>query len=152
MRVNTKPVSTTLLIALFLLGATASMAQDAKTQAQLASKTAKIGSIAKTDASVASAIDAHELDKASAMVGKAGSFKGTVVRLFAPNSGTILILNFDRDYKTALTAVVKRANFDKFPDLALLEGKQVVISGKFSEFRDAPQMELTSPEQIKIVE
>jgi len=140
------------VIAVFILGAGASMAQDAKTQEQLASKTAKIGSIAKTDAAVASALDAHELDKAAAMVGKAGSVKGTVARLFAPNSGTILILNFDRDYKTAITAVVKRANFDKFPDLAVLEGKQVVISGKVSDFRGAPQIELTSADQIKIVE
>lgn len=127
-------------------------AQDNKTQTQLASKTAKFETVAKTDAAVTSTIDAHDLAKAAALVGKTGAFKGTVAALFSPRTGTVLILNFDAKYKTALTAVVKRADFGKFPDLAKLEGKQLLVSGTFTDFRGATQIELTSPDQIKIVE
>jgi DNA/RNA endonuclease YhcR with UshA esterase domain len=141
------------LIALVLtcLVATAA-AQDEKTQTQLASKTAKFETVAKTDATVTPAIDAHELAKAQALVGKTGTFKGTVAALFSPRTGTVLILNFDAKYKSALTAVVKRTDFGKFPELAKLEGKQVLVTGPFTDFRGATQIELTSPDQIKIVE
>ena len=128
----------------------AAAAQD--TQSQSASKTAKFEAIAKTDASIKSSLDAHDLKPAAGLVGKSGSFTGTVTKIFTPKTGSIVILNFDRDYKTALTAVVKRSDWSKFPDLAKLEGKQIVVSGKFVDFHGATEIDLTAPDQIKIVE
>lgn len=128
----------------------AAAAQD--TQSQLASKTAKFETIAKTDTAVKSALDAHDLKPAATLVGKPGSFTGTVTKIFTPRSGSIVILNFDKDYKTALTAVVKRADWSKFPDLAKLEGKKILVSGKFVDFHGATEIDLMSPDQIKIVE
>jgi hypothetical protein len=136
-----------IILAVFAFGASA---QD--TQAELASKTAKFEKIVKTDASVTAAMDAHDLRAAAALVGKDGSFKGTVTKLYTPKSGSLVILNFDRDYKTALTAVVKRAEFGKFPDLSKLEGKRVLVTGKFVDFKGATEMDLTSPDQVKIIE
>src|SRR5438067_2242132 len=83
------------------------------------------------DAAYAAAIDAHDLDGAKALAGKKGAFKGTVTQVFTPRSGAVAILNFDRQYKTALTAVVNKADWARFPDLTELVGKEVVISGKF---------------------
>ena len=136
-----------IVIAIF---AYAAAAQD--TQSQAASKTAKFETIAKTDAAIKSALDAHDLKPAAGLVGKSGSFTGTVTKIFTPKSGSIVILNFDQDYKTALTAVVKRSDWGKFPDLAKLEGKKVVVSGKFVDFHGATEIDLTAPDQIKIVE
>lgn len=136
-----------IVIAIF---AYAAAAQDS--QAQAASKTAKFETISKTDAAVKSALDAHDLKSAAGLVGKSGSFSGTVTKIFTPKSGSIVILNFDRDYKTALTAVVKRADWSKFPDLFKLEGKKIYVSGKFVDFHGATEIDLTSPDQIKIVE
>lgn len=122
------------------------------TQSDLASKTAKFGTIAKTDDAVKSALEAHDLKAAAGLVGKSGSFAGTVTKIFTPKSGSLVILNFDKDYKTALTAVIKRSDWSKFPDLAKLEGKKVVVSGKFVDFRGATEIDITGPDQIKIVE
>jgi hypothetical protein len=132
--------------------AIAAFAQEGKSQADLASKSSKFDTVASADASVKSAMDAHELKKAAAMVGKTGSFMGTVTKVFTPNSGSVVILNFDKNYKDALTAVVKRSEFGKFPDLNKLDGKHLLITGKFVDFHGATEIDLTDPSQVKIIE
>ena len=121
-------------------------------QTAVASKTAKFETVKKTDASYLKAIDAHDFAAADKLLSQAGSFKGTVVKAFSPRSGTVLILNFDADYKTALTAVLKKADFTNFPDVSQLVGKEVVISGTFTKFNGASQVELVKPSQISIVQ
>ncbi len=119
------------------------------TQASLASKTAKFGMA--TAAEVKSAVDAHDLAKAKTMVDKPITFVGTVTKVFAPKSNKVVILNFDKDYKSALTAVVFTTTFGKFPDLKTLEGKKVVVSGKVKSFHEGEEVALDAPTQIKIV-
>ncbi len=117
-------------------------------QKSVASKSAKFETVAKTDALYTGAIDAHDKTAAGKMIGKDGAFKGKVAKLFSPRGGSVLILNFDDDYKTALTAVLKKADFSKFPDLSQLEGKEIVVSGKFSDYKDSPQIVLSYLKQI----
>ncbi len=141
-----------MIIAIVVSGLTVNLsAQDEKTQTELASKTAKIATITSTDKALKKTIDAHDLKSATALIDKTGSVQGTIAKLFTLKGGSLVIFNFDREFKTAITAIVKRANFDKFPDLAKLEVKHVLITGKFIDFRGAPEIELISPEQIKII-
>ncbi len=123
-----------------------------ETQSQLASKTAKFSTIATTDPAFPPSLDAHDLKAAKQLVGMDESFIGLVTKVFTPKSGAIVILNFDKDYKTALTAVIKRADWAKFPDLTKLQAKRIRVSGKFVDFRGATEIDLTDPGQIKIVE
>jgi bisphosphoglycerate-independent phosphoglycerate mutase (AlkP superfamily) len=120
-------------------------------QKSAASKSAKFETVAKTDKAYTSAIDAHDKKAADKMVGQDGAFKGKVAKLFSPRGGSVLILNFDSDYKTALTAVLKKGDFSKFPDMSQLEGKEVVVTGKFSEFKGSTEIVLTDPKQISLV-
>jgi hypothetical protein len=92
-------------------------------QADVASTTASFGKIAKTDSAYQSALDAHALDDALKMAGKEGAFKGTVAKLFQPHG--LAIVEFDENYRTAMTAIVKSANFTNFPPLTNLIGKDV---------------------------
>jgi hypothetical protein len=151
MRLNFLNVSARLaavaLIALFAAGV--AMAQDSQNSA--ASKTVKFDTVAKTDALYTGAMDAHDKDAAEKMVGKKGAFKGTVTKAFTPRSGGIVILNFDDDYKTAMTAVLKKSDFSKFPDVSKLVGQEIVVSGKFIDFKGSPEIELIDPKQIAIV-
>lgn len=62
-----------------------------------------------------------------------------------------MILDFAPDYHTALTAVVNPDAYAKFPNLAGLAGKRVLIQGKFGAFHNSPQVELTSPAQVKVI-
>lgn len=122
-----------------------------KPQVTVASKTAKFGSVEAGDGSVKEALKATDLDGAKAKQGKTGAFTGKIVKVYAPKSNAIVILNFANDYKSALTAVVEAKNFDNFPDLTELKGKTVLISGKFDAFKGAPQILLKTPDQVKIV-
>ena len=88
---------------------------------------------------------------AEKLIGKAGSFKGTVSKAFTPRNGGLVILNFDDDYKSAMTAVLKKSDFAKFPDLSELVGKEVVVSGKFMDFKGSPEIELSDPKQVALV-
>jgi DNA/RNA endonuclease YhcR with UshA esterase domain len=146
----------TLIAALFAISGLA-VAQDdekrpeRKPQAEIASTSAKFASIAATDGSVKDALKADDLDGAKAKQGKQGAFTGKIVKVFAPKSNAIVILNFHEDYKKAVTAIVEAKNFDKFPRLAELKGKTVLVTGKFDAFKGAPQIALKTPDQLKIV-
>jgi hypothetical protein len=60
-------------------------------------------------------------------------------------------LNFDPEYRNAMNAVLKRADFDKFPDVRTLVGSEILVSGKFSVHKGRPQIQLSEPEQVKLV-
>ena len=120
-----------------------------KSQAESASKTAVFATVSTSDKSVKSALKATDLDAAKKLDGKPGAFTGTVAKVFTP--GGLAILNFAADYKTAAKAVVRGKHFSEFPALSSLEGKHVLVTGTFKNYKDSPEIELTSPSQIKIV-
>ncbi|MEP6706644.1 MAG: hypothetical protein ABJC05_03950 [Pyrinomonadaceae bacterium] len=117
----------------------------------VASKTARFGTLDKDDAAYKNALDAHDLAGALKLVGKEGSFKGTVSKFFEERDGDLIVFDFDPNYRIALTAVLRNADFPKFPDVKTLEGKEVVLSGKFVDYHGKAQIELTDPKQIKVV-
>ncbi len=117
----------------------------------VASKTAKFGTLDKDDAAYKNALDAHDLAGTLKLVGKEGSFRGTVNKFFEERDGDLIVFDFDPNYRTAITAVLKNPDFPKFPDVKTLEGKEIVVSGKFVDYHGKAQIELTDPKQIKIV-
>jgi len=119
-------------------------------QADVASKTATFGKVAKTDDAYKTAVEAHAIDDALKLVDKDGAFKGTVAKVFEPRG--LAIVEFDQNYKTALTALVKGNNFTNFPALTNLIGKEVLVTGKFIKYRESAEIVLDKPEQVKVVE
>ena len=122
-----------------------------KLQKEVASKTASFGTITKADEAYQKARDAHDLTGAQKVVGQTGSFKGIVTKLFEERDGDLVILDFDTNYRSALTAILRNSDFPKFPDMRSLEGKEVVVTGKFTEYQGRAQVEITEPGQIKLV-
>ena len=141
---------TSAIFVIAIFAVTAAAAQDSP-QSSVASKTAKFQNVAKTDALYTGALDAHDKAGAEKLIGKSGAFKGTVTKAFTPRNGGLVILNFDDDYKSAMTAVLKKSDFAKFPDLSELVGKEVVVSGKFMDFKGSPEIELSDPKQVALV-
>src|SRR5262245_5175464 len=94
-------------------------------QSAIASKTASVASVTRSDASYRGALAATDLDGAAKQKGKTVALKGTVVKVFAPESHNLVILNFAEDYKKAVSAVVFKEDFARFPDLDELAGKEV---------------------------
>jgi hypothetical protein len=117
----------------------------------VASKTAKFGTVDRDDAAYKNALDAHDLAGAQKLVGKEGSFKGTVSKFFEERDGDLIVFDFDPNFRTALTAVLRNADFPKFPDVKTLDGKEIIVSGKFVDYHGKAQIELTDPKQIRIV-
>jgi hypothetical protein len=121
-------------------------------QADVASTTAKFASVSKTNDVYKTALDAHSLEDAVKQVDKDGAFKGTVAKIFEPRGGAMAIINFDADYKSALTALLRKENFAKFPALTNLTGKEIVVTGKFIDYQGRAEIILTNAAQIKLVE
>jgi hypothetical protein len=120
-------------------------------QSEVAS-TQSFGTVAASDSAVKGALAARDLEEAKKRIGKSGAFTGKVVKVFAPKSNSIVILNFAESYKDALTAVLRAPGFSRFPNMEELKGKKVLVTGTFSEFKGAPQIVLTQPSQVRIVE
>jgi DNA/RNA endonuclease YhcR with UshA esterase domain len=122
-----------------------------KSQEESASKNARFATISATDKSVTEALKATDLENARKLTGKAATFTGTVTKVFAPKSNALVILNFAPDYRTAVTAVIRRNSFSTFPTLSSLEGKKVLVSGTVVNYQNRPEIELKNLSQIKIV-
>ena len=119
-------------------------------QASVAAK-GTFGTVAATDKSVTAALDAKALADAEKLVGKPGSFQGTVTQVYSPKNHSFVALDFAAHYRDALTADIAPADYAKFPDLTQLAGKRVLVSGKFVAHGEQTQLAVTSPDGIKIV-
>jgi DNA/RNA endonuclease YhcR with UshA esterase domain len=106
----------------------------------------KSDSGAKTNAPIRiTATEAKEHIGAQVMV------KGTIAEV---NVGERIVrLNFEQPYpKNPFTAVIFPANTNKFPEVEKLKGKTVEVSGKIAQYRERPQIVLTSTNQVKVLE
>jgi hypothetical protein len=120
-------------------------------QASVAGKT-PFSTIKASDAKVKTAKPATDLKTAKALVGKSGAFVGTVVKVFAPKSNSVVLLNFANDYKAALVGAVDDKDFAKLPDLQKLTGKKVLLTGKVVDYKGQPQIQIDSPDDVRVVE
>lgn len=125
--------------------------EPAKPQAAVASKTATFATIKADDPAVAKALKASDLAGAKKQIGKESAFEGTVVKVFSPKTNGIVILNFDKNFRNALTAVLRTKSYAAFPDMQSLKGKRVLITGKLEDYQGQPQIQLTKPEQVKLI-
>ncbi len=119
-------------------------------QASVAAKGA-FGTVPASDKSVTAALDAKALADAKKLIGKLGSFQGTVSKVYSPRNHSFVALDFAPNYHDALTADIAPADYAKFPDLAQLDGKHVLVSGKFVAHGEQTQLAVASPDGIKIV-
>jgi hypothetical protein len=111
----------------------------------------KFESVSKSGNVWQKALESHDLGTAAKLIGHAGSFKGTVSKVYESRDGDIVILDFDSNYLTALTAVLKKPDTSKFPDIRTLEGRDIVVSGMFVAYQGKAEIALTTPDQIKLV-
>ncbi len=128
----------------------ASQRAEYKPQSEVASKSA-FATVKEDDSAVKKALAAKELAEAKKLIGKDGAFKGTVTKVFSPRGNSMVILDFAPNFKDALTAVLKAVNYAKFPDMSQLKDKKVLISGKFEDYKGAPQIVLEKLEQIRLI-
>ena len=97
------------------------------------------------------AVVATDLAAARKLSGKTATFVGVVDKVYAPKSNGVVLLNFAKNYKTALVGAVQAKDFAAFPNLAQLKGKRVAVSGKVVIFKGAPEVMLEKAGAIKIV-
>jgi hypothetical protein len=85
-------------------------------------------------------------------LGKTVSLVGRIVR--TKNIGKLTFLNFDPDFRRTLTLVVREENYGKFPEPVekTYAGRVILVQGKVTEHKGAPQIEVKDPEQIRIIE
>lgn len=80
---------------------------------------------------------------------------GRVAQTYIPESGKVLYLNFARNYKEAITAVIFPNSFGRFEQVNIdprnyYTGKRVKVEGKIKLYKGRPQIIVNSPEQINI--
>lgn len=121
-------------------------------QSTVAVKDKKFAVVKEGDAALTGALESRDLAKAKTLLNKQGKFVGTVVKVYIAPNNSLVILNFAKDFRNHLTAVLEPADYAKFPDLKMLADKKVLVSGKFVAYKQQVEIELTDMSQIKIVE
>lgn len=107
--------------------------------------------IASNDPHVKDALQATDLDKAKSLLNQKDAFVGKVADVGSTVGNSRVVIEFSLVRQTTLRAIVKTANFSKFPNLGELIGKKVLVSGVFTPHKERAEIELTEPEQLKIV-
>ena len=90
--------------------------------------------------------------KARSVVGKMALVSGKVINV--KKVGRITFINFDEQRPRRFEAAIfddSMANFPK-PPAEMYDGKIVNIRGRVSLFQDRPQIIITSPEQIEVLD
>jgi DNA/RNA endonuclease YhcR with UshA esterase domain len=133
--------------------ASPSSAQQIQQQPDQSSVAIKVlpKTVPAASAAVTAALSCRDVDKALKLVGKEASMQGTVDTAYSPADHDIVILDFDKDYRHTITAVAMPASYPKLPDLAALNGKHVLVTGKVSLYRDKPEFIISSADQISII-
>ncbi|HWX19218.1 MAG TPA: hypothetical protein VN578_04835 [Candidatus Binatia bacterium] len=76
---------------------------------------------------------------------------GTIAEVH--QGGSVVHLNFEKPFPDApFTAVIFANKTNLFPDIQSLKGKAVEVSGRIIEYRNKPEIILTSTNQLKIIE
>ncbi len=77
---------------------------------------------------------------------------GKVVR--TANIGSIIFLNFDQDFRNTLSIVIKEESFDSFPEApdTTYANRTILVRGKITEHKGSPQIVVSGPGQIEILE
>ena len=148
------------LVASALLTVPALSAQDdergeqptRKPQAELAAKDKSFAKVAPDAPEVKSAKKADDLTTAKKSLGETASFVGTVDRIYTPKGNGLALINFAKNFRTAVIGVVRAKDFAKFPDLNTLKGKKVLITGEVEDYKGQPQVQLVRLENIKLVQ
>ncbi|MFM7322425.1 MAG: hypothetical protein ACKO5K_12995 [Armatimonadota bacterium] len=122
-----------------------------KAQHEVARKDIEFASVSANEVSALGAVGAADIDALRKRADKETSVVGKVVSVFRPDSRSIVLLNFARNYRDAITVGVKSQHFGAFPDLRGLEGKQVIVVGKIGLYRERPQILIEKPTQLRIV-
>ena len=78
--------------------------------------------------------------------------EGKIVAAY--NSGKACFLNFHPDYKRHFTAVIFASAFTRFPPHPeeFYRGKKVRVTGYIKEYQGKPEIILSDPEQIEILD
>lgn len=103
----------------------------------------------KTTATEQSAIDWQE---AAAYAGQAVTVKGQVSNTY--NSGKVIFLNFDPDYRNTFKVVIFPDAWPLFPTSPdeYYQNQQIAVTGQIEMYQGAPEIIVNHPDQIRILE
>ncbi len=83
---------------------------------------------------------------------------GTVVSSFVPKGNRMLLLNLGKDYRKCFKVLISSSDFGKWgtkkpEEIAkMYEGKRVVVGGWVSLYQEQPQIAVTLPSQLLVVD
>jgi len=120
-------------------------------QQAVASRTARLGLIARTAPAYKQAMEAHNLALARQSLGEVGRFHGIVTQVYQDPTHQTLVLAFDPQYTHAVTAIVTFRAYSRFPNMQTLQGREVVVSGPLIRYQDKIAVMLSQPGQIQVV-
>jgi endonuclease/exonuclease/phosphatase family metal-dependent hydrolase len=86
------------------------------------------------------------------LIGKAAFVSGKVINV--NTAGSVTFVNFDDQRPARFTAVIFERDLTNFPipPKEMYAGKIVQVSGTISVFKDQPQIVVTKPDQIKVLD
>lgn len=122
-----------------------------RTEVGTAQAQAPFSAAPRNGAAVRSAYDAQDVAALSNLAGKTACVRGAAAKVYLASSGRFAAIDFDKDYKKALVAIVMASSIPRLQCLQALSGKSVLVSGKVQMYQGRPQIVIDSTKQIRII-
>jgi DNA/RNA endonuclease YhcR with UshA esterase domain len=103
-------------------------------------------------------IDVKDTAKIKENEGQTISVRGKVIEVFNPRSGNVKLFNFEGIGRRDFNVMIKKENFEAVNAAFngniddAVKDKTIVVTGRVAMYRDNPQIEVATPDQIKIEE
>jgi len=122
-----------------------------KSQSEVASK-AKFKVIPEKAPELKTALEAHDLKGAAKLSGKQGAFYGVVDSVVETKGHSVLFLDFDKDFKRTIAAVLLPSHYADLPDMRQIKSHKVLVSGKYVMYNGRAEILISTVDQVKIVQ
>ena len=98
------------------------------------------------------AIEVVDWQDAAAFAGKTATIEGRVIATY--NSGKVVFLNFDEDYRRTFKVVIFPEAWSLFPQPPenMYQGQLVRVTGQIRMYQGAPEIIVETPDAIRILE
>ncbi|WP_425616480.1 hypothetical protein NA78x_000126 [Anatilimnocola sp. NA78] len=100
-------------------------------------------------------LKATDVEEQKKLVDKTVKVTGKVSKIYKPESGNVVVLNFGRDIKTCFKVAINKRDYGNWeggvPAIEKMYGdKTLTVTGKMILYKDAPEIVVSKPGEIEV--
>jgi len=116
----------------------------------------KLVALLQEEVGAVPSLKAAEVEEQKKLVGKTVKVTGKVTKVYKPESGNVVVLNFGKDIKVCFKVAINKRDYGNWeggvPAIEkMYADKTLAVTGKMVLYKDAPEIVVSKPSEIEVV-